>query len=113
MKTNSLEKALRLSPTKGIEIIILGYSDRVMLTHIIAKPGSIIPIHSHIHDQIGTCVQGEGELISGSQKFKTVPGVSWNILSGELHEWRNTSKGETILIEAFAPPREDYLAKAN
>ena len=101
-----------MSPAKGVEIIILGHSDRVMLTHIIAQPGAIVPDHIHPHDQIGTCIQGEGILTSGGKTFKTVPGSSWNIPGGESHDWRNISKGVTILIETFAPPREDYLAKA-
>ena len=112
MKTNSVEKAPRMSPAKGIEIIILGYSDKVMLTHIIAKPDSVVPSHSHPHDQIGTCIKGEGILVSGGKTYKTIPGASWYIPGGEVHEWKNTAQGETVLIETFAPPREDYLLKA-
>ncbi len=112
MKTNSVERAPRMSPAKGVEIIILGSSDKVMLTHIIAQPGAVVPDHKHPHDQIGTCIKGEGLLTSGGKKFKTVPGASWYIPGGESHDWVNTSKGETILVETFAPPREDYLAKA-
>jgi quercetin dioxygenase-like cupin family protein len=112
MKTNSVDKAPRLSPAKGVEIIILGHSEKVMLAHIIAQKGAIISDHSHPHDQIGTCIGGEGQLISGGKKFKTVPGASWVIPGGEMHNWVNTAQGETILIETFSPPREDYLAKA-
>ena len=112
MKTNSVEKAPRMTPAKGIEIIILGSSDRVMLTHIVAQPGAVVLDHKHPHDQIGTCIKGEGVLTSGGKKLKTVPGASWYIPGGESHYWVNTSKNETLLIETFAPPREDYLAKA-
>ena len=112
VKTNSIDKAPRVSPAKGVEIIILGHSDKVMLVHIIAQQGSVIADHSHPHDQIGTCIRGEGELVSGGKKFKTVPGASWSIPGGETHSWINTAKSETILIETFSPPREDYLSKA-
>jgi quercetin dioxygenase-like cupin family protein len=112
MKTNSVDKAPRMSPAKGVEIIILGSSEKVMLTYIIAQPGAVVPEHKHPHDQIGTCVQGEGVLTSGGKKFKTIPGASWCIPGGESHDWVNTSKEKTILIETFAPPREDYLSKA-
>jgi quercetin dioxygenase-like cupin family protein len=83
-----------------------------MLVYITAKPGAVIASHSHPHDQIGTCVQGAGELVSGGRRLKTVPGASWTIPGGEPHEWRSTSKEDTILIECFSPPREDYLSKA-
>jgi len=56
MKTNSIDKAPRMSPAKGVEIIILGSSEKVMLTHIIAQPGAVVSDHKHPHDQIGTCI---------------------------------------------------------
>lgn len=112
MNTNNVEKAPRMSPATGVEIRIIGSGEKVMLTYIIAKPGAIVPDHKHPHEQIGTCIQGEGVLTSGGKSFKTVPGASWYIPGGESHDWKCTSKGETILIETFAPPREDYLAKA-
>jgi quercetin dioxygenase-like cupin family protein len=112
MKTNSWEKAPRMTPAPGVEIRIIGSGEKTMLTYIIAQPSAVVPDHKHPHEQIGTCIKGEGVLTSGGKKFKTITGASWQIPGGESHDWVNTSKGETILIETFAPPREDYLAKA-
>jgi quercetin dioxygenase-like cupin family protein len=112
MKTNSWEKAPRMSPAEGVDIRIIGSGEKVMLTYIVAQPGAVVPDHKHPHEQIGTCIKGEGVLTSGGKKFKTVAGASWYIPSNEPHDWVNTSKGETILIETFAPPRDDYLSKA-
>jgi quercetin dioxygenase-like cupin family protein len=112
MKTNSLDKAPRMNPAKGVEIRILGNTDKVMLTHVVFQSGAVHAEHSHPQDQIGTCLQGEGELISGGKKLKTVPGVSWCIQGGEPHSWKSTAKGETIMVETFSPPREDYISKA-
>ena len=112
MNTSTNLTAPKMSPADGIEITILGHTDKVMLTYITAQPGSIVPSHSHTHDQVGTCIVGEGELISGAKKHKTFPGTAWTIPGTEIHEWKNTGKGVAILIECFSPPREDYLAKA-
>jgi quercetin dioxygenase-like cupin family protein len=112
MNTSSWEKAPRMTPAPGVEIRIIGSGDKAMLTYIIAQPGAVVPDHKHPHEQIGTCIKGEGVLTSGGKKFKTVVGASWQIPGGESHDWVNTSKGETILIETFSPPREDYLSKA-
>jgi len=101
-----------MNPAKGVKIIILGYTDKVMLTRVIFQPSAVHAEHSHPHDQIGTCIQGEGELISGGRKLKTVPGVCWCIKGGEPHSWRSTAKGETIMIETFSPPREEYISIA-
>jgi mannose-6-phosphate isomerase-like protein (cupin superfamily) len=51
-------------------------------------------------------------MTTDGKQFKTIPGACWLIHGGSSHSWVNTSKGETILIEAFSPPREDYIAKA-
>ena len=112
MKTITIQNVSRMSPAPGIEIIILGNTEKSMLVYITAQPGAVVPSHSHPHDQIGTCVQGGGELLSGGKKHKTLPSTAWTIPGDEVHEWKNTSDGVTILIECFAPPREDYLAKA-
>jgi quercetin dioxygenase-like cupin family protein len=112
MKTTTYQKAPKVSPVPGVEITIIGNTDRVMLTYITAQPGAVIPSHAHPHDQVGTCVQGEGELVSGNGKHKTIPGTAWTIPGGEAHDWKNTGTGVAILIETFCPPREDYLAKA-
>ena len=112
MKPNTIDKAPKVSPAKGVEIVIIGSTDRVMLTYITAQPRAVVPDHSHPHDQIGTCIQGEGTLTSGGKKLKTLPGTSWTIPGGESHDWVNTSRGVSVLIECFSPPREDYAAKA-
>jgi quercetin dioxygenase-like cupin family protein len=112
MKTYSIENAPRLSPVTGVELRILGSCEKVMLVYNITQPGAVIPEHSHPQDQVGTCIKGEGVLTSGGKKFKTIPGVCWSIPGGESHAWINTGKGEAVLIEAFSPIRDDYLAKA-
>lgn len=112
MKSSNLSNAPKVSPIDGVTIIILGNTSKMMLTYIVAKPGALVPIHDHPHDQIGTCIKGKGELFSGEKIFETLPGTSWTIPGGESHYWKNTNEEDTILIECFAPPREDYLSKA-
>ena len=112
MKTSNLEKAPKMSPAQGVEIKIIGSGDKCMLTYITAQPGAIVPEHNHHHEQIGTCIKGEGILTSGGKTYKTTVGTSWTIPSGEVHDWKCTSKTEAVLIETFSPPREDYLSKA-
>jgi quercetin dioxygenase-like cupin family protein len=112
MNTSSWEKAPRLTPAPGVEIRILGSGEKVMLVYIIAQPGAVVPDHKHPHEQIGTCIKGEGLLTSAGKKFKTVAGASWQIPGGESHDWVNTGMSEAILIETFGPPREDYASKA-
>jgi quercetin dioxygenase-like cupin family protein len=112
MKDSSVAKAPRLSPAKGVEIAILGTTDKLTLCYITAQPGAVIEDHSHPNDQIGTCLKGAGELVSGGKIFRTLPGTSWTIPGGEAHRWKSTSDDLTILVEGFSPPRKDYVSKA-
>ena len=112
MKNSSVGKAPRLSPVEGVEIVILGTTDKLTICYITAQPGAVIADHSHPNDQIGTCIKGAGELVSGGKVFNTLPGTSWTIPGGEVHKWKSTSDVPTILVEGFSPPREDYVSKA-
>lgn len=112
MLNTNIEEAPKLSPVDGLTIHIVGNTQKMMLSYIIAKPGAFVPLHNHPHDQIGVCIKGSGELFSGEKIIQTKPGTSWTIPGGESHYWKNTCQEECILIECFSPPREDYLAIA-
>jgi len=107
-----VRKAPRLTPGGGVEIVILGTTEKLTICYITAQPGAVIADHSHPNDQIGTCIKGAGELVSGGKVFNTLPGTSWTIPGGEVHKWKSTSDVPTILVEGFSPPREDYVSKA-
>ncbi len=111
MKTNTWDKVPRASIAPGVDLRLIN-GDKCMLTYVIMQSSAVVSDHSHPHEQVGTCILGEGIMTSGGKKFKTAPGICWVIPGGEIHSWVNTSKSETILIEAFSPPREDYIAKA-
>ncbi len=111
MKNSTWDKVPRAEIVPGADLRLIS-GEKCMLTYVIMQPGTVVPDHKHHHEQVGTCILGEGVMTVGDKKFKTVPGSCWLIPGGESHSWVNTSKGETILIEAFSPPREDYIAKA-
>lgn len=91
---------------------ILGSGEKLTLIRMNIQPGSIFPKHSHPNEQIGTCLEGDGELKSGGRAIKVVPGSSWTIPANENHSF--IAKGEKIvvIVEAWSPPREDYLSMA-
>ena len=111
MKNSTWDNVPRATIAPGVDLRLIN-GDNCMLTYVIMQPGAVVPDHKHPHEQVGTCIKGEGVMVCGGKQFKTIPGACWLILGGESHSWRNTSEGETILLEAFSPPREDYIAKA-
>lgn len=109
MKSINIRNAPKLSPVKGLVMDILGSGEKLTLIHMIFQPGVVVPMHSHPNEQIGTCIKGEGTLVSGGKTVRAYPGASWTIPAGEPHEFTAGAKPVTI-IEAWSPPREDYVA---
>src|SRR3990170_8873515 len=112
MKSIRIETAPKIQPVKGIKMAILGSGDRMTLIRILAQPGSTLAEHSHPHEQIGTCLEGEAELVVGRERLKVEPGVSWAISGGEPHSFVVRGTRPVVIYECWSPPREDYLAMA-
>jgi len=112
MKSTSIDEAPRLKPLKGVEMAILGSGKEMILIRIFIQPGSVFPEHSHPNEQIGTCLQGEGELTSGGKSIKVEPGVSWTIPANEPHSFLAKGNKPVFIHECWSPPREDYLSMA-
>ncbi|MBS7619690.1 cupin domain-containing protein [Candidatus Bathyarchaeota archaeon] len=111
MKSMRLEEAPTLQPIKGFEMFIIGNGKTMTLIKIIAQPGAKMPEHKHNSEQIGTCLEGEGELTSGGET-QVKPGISWVIPSNEPHSFIALGDKPVVLTEAWSPPREDYLEMA-
>lgn len=112
MKSTSIEIAPRLRPFKGVDMAVLGSGDKITFIRMAIKPGSLFPEHTHPNEQIGTCLEGEGELTSGGDTIKVTPGVSWTIPANELHSFVATGVSDVLIHEVWSPPREDYLSMA-
>jgi quercetin dioxygenase-like cupin family protein len=112
MKSTNLEKAHKFSPIKGVEFKILGTGMNLTLCHIIVDPGATIEDHSHHNEQIGTCLWGRGELVSGGEKIEIGPESCWTIPPNEIHRFTALGNESVALVEAFSPPREDYIKMA-
>jgi len=112
MRSTRIEDAPRLEPVKGADMSILGSGTQMTLIKIVMKPGSVLAEHSHPNEQIGTCIEGEGELVSGGRTLKVAPGVSWTIPGNERHSFSTKGDRLVVIIEGWSPPREDYVAMA-
>jgi len=112
MKSSRVEDAPRLSPLRGIDMTILGSGERATFIRIVLQPGAVLPMHTHPNEQIGTCLGGEGELISGDEVLRVEPGVSWTIPVDEPHSFTVKGDRPVVINEIWSPPREDYLSMA-
>ena len=93
----------------GIRLKTLVYGENTLFSEFRMEANSILPKHSHYHEQTGYLVKGRIRLTIGQQTFEAGPGDSWCIPSNTDHSAEILEK--SLAIEVFSPVREDYLPK--
>ncbi len=70
------------------------------------KAGSILPAHSHFHEQITTVTSGKLELTIGEETQLMEAGTVATIASNIVHSGKAVT--DCTVIDIFTPVREDY-----
>jgi quercetin dioxygenase-like cupin family protein len=83
---------------------------QAMLSRITLTKGCVIPTHSHHNEQISFVLQGSMVFDFGNGNLQTVkPGEVLVIPGGVPHS--ATALEDTINLDIFAPPRQDWIDK--
>lgn len=90
---------------------VLLSSDRITFFLVEIPPGKKIPAHSHPHEQMGICLKGEAEFISGTRKRIVRNGMVYRIEPNEEHEVRVIGSENGLFLDVFSPPRTEYVSK--
>ena len=85
-------------------------TDEVMLCEFFLERGAEIPEHSHMNDQVGYIVFGRVEMTVAEDTRILLPGDSYAIPGGVKHSARILA--DTLILDAFSPPRNDYRTEA-
>ena len=93
------------SPAKGVEIRIIP-GEKMTFVFFSLAPGSVVPEHSHPHEQIGTVLKGSIELDIAGEKKVVTAGGAYHIPGDVVHSGK-TQDAPAEVIEVFAPVRED------
>jgi quercetin dioxygenase-like cupin family protein len=72
------------------------------------KAGSKMPEHSHAQEQIAHVIQGRMKLIVRGVPHELAVGQAYYLASNVPHGVETIE--DTVVIDTFSPPREDYLA---
>ena len=83
------------------------YLDNVMITFFDFEPNTVVPEHSHPHEQTGYLVSGRMKFIVGDESFEAGPGDSW-CLPGHVPHAAEVLE-DSVMVEVFSPLRDDYL----
>ena len=92
---------------EGTRYKTLAFGEKTSLSEFSLEKGSVIPNHSHPHEQTGYVVSGRLLFTIANERFEAEPGDSWNIPGNVEHSVEVPE--DTVVIEVFSPPREDYL----
>lgn len=95
---------------EGIVRRTLGTTDEAMICEFVLQPGAIVPEHQHMNDQVGYVVRGKLEMTVGGETHTVCTGDSYAIPGGVLHS--AVAQEETVIVDAFSPPRNDYRTEA-
>jgi len=90
----------------GLEVRFI-HSDNVTIAYWDIQAGSLLPKHSHIHEQIAQVTEGEFELTIEKNKFLLKPGLVAFIPSNNEHSGKAIT--DCKITDTFYPLREDYM----
>lgn len=94
---------------KGIELKTRVYGEKTLMAEFLLKKDSILPRHTHPHEQTGYLVKGHIRFSIGAKTYDAQAGDTWCILGGVEHAAEIIE--DSVVIEVFSPVREDYLPK--
>jgi quercetin dioxygenase-like cupin family protein len=79
----------------------------LMLSVVDLQPWSESPVHSHMNEQWGVCLEGKWVRIQGGREYRVKAGDFWQTPPHVPHGGR-TLGVRCRILDIFAPPREDY-----
>lgn len=88
------------------------YGQNLMLSYLEMAAGSVVPMHSHPHEQAGILLEGRMELTIGDETRLCRVGELFIIPPNTPHSAKPVD-GKAVVLDVFSPVREDYAAKFN
>jgi quercetin dioxygenase-like cupin family protein len=90
----------------GIVRRTLSEGEHTMLCELRMAAGSMIPAHTHPHEQTGYLASGRFRFRLGDRWLEMEAGDSWSVPGGVEHEVHVIE--DSVAIDVFSPPREEY-----
>ena len=83
------------------------HGERLTLGVIELDANSVVPEHSHEHEQLGVCLSGTLVFRVGEESRELRPGETWSIRGGVPHEV-HVGRDGAVVLDVFAPTRDDW-----
>jgi quercetin dioxygenase-like cupin family protein len=108
-----VDKAPKIVQMKGLETIILTglHGERMMMALNVTLPGHTVPLHSHLHEQIGMVYGGKAKLRIGDEERIVKKGDFYCIPANVPHGDTAIGDKPFIMLDIFYPVRNDFIEK--
>ncbi|MGI6380074.1 MAG: cupin domain-containing protein [Anaerolineae bacterium] len=107
MKVVRSNKTVSAQPFPGVTRETLAHGGQAMLTRNSFAAGAVLAAHAHPHEQVTYVIAGELRLTVGDKTLLLKPGDSVCVPPNVAHA--AAAEVDTVVLDAFAPPREDFL----
>lgn len=104
------QEAPQVEMLSGVYRRTMGTTDEAMLCEFFLQRDAIVPPHNHKNDQVGYVIYGKIEMLIGTEKRICCPGDSYAIPGGITHSAK--ALVDSLVIDSFSPPRDDYRTEA-
>ncbi len=98
--------AIQMLP--GVTRRLISAGGRSMAVRVVLAKGSIVPLHSHPHEQIGFVAQGRMRITVAGETALLDAGDGYSIPSNVTHSVEVPE--DTVAVDIFSPVREEYLS---
>ncbi len=82
--------------------------EKLMFSLVTLEPNAVVPEHAHPHEQMGMMVGGVMELTIAGETRVLSGNALYLIPGGVPHKAAAGPEG-AVALDAFSPPREEYL----
>jgi quercetin dioxygenase-like cupin family protein len=90
----------------GVKRRIIVDGEKLMLVQVHFEKGAEGALHSHPHDQAVSLLSGQVRFTRGEESFEIKAGE--NVLVPPVTRHGLVALEETLLLDVFSPPREDF-----
>ncbi len=111
MKVSKFDELKSEIVFKGVTRKILMHSTKMMIVYYEIEPEVVFPEHSHPHEQMGFIIQGQCEIKNQNETKIAKKGTAYFFPSNEKHSVKTIGNDKCLIIDAFHPPRQDFLKK--
>jgi quercetin dioxygenase-like cupin family protein len=107
IKWNSVELE-KLNPLLERQFVVGG---ELMLARVLLKKGCVVPMHSHINEQITYILEGALKFNIDGKEIVVSAGEVLCIPPNMPHE--AIALADTVDLDVFNPPRQDWISKSD